>query len=141
MTISQVHVSVPLKATGTAYLWWFFFGGLGAHKFYLGRPGLGVLYACTLGVFYLGVLYDLFTLPWQVREANEKLLADARGLTGEPPSSNWRSAPDERDAASPLNDPDALIAKYLRADVPVARNVASTSAPVTRASFGKKRTA
>jgi TM2 domain-containing membrane protein YozV len=79
---SNVHLSVPLKSSGAAYLWWFFLGGLGAHKVYLGRPGWGILYACTLGLLFLGVIYDLFTIPSQVREANEKMMADARTLYG-----------------------------------------------------------
>jgi TM2 domain-containing membrane protein YozV len=71
-----------MKSTGVAYLWWLFFGGLGAHKFYLGRPGLGVLYACTLGLLFMGILWDLFTLPSQVRAANERLVSDARKYLG-----------------------------------------------------------
>ena len=68
--------TVPLRSVGAAYLWWFFLGGFGAHKFYLGRPGWGIVYALTLGLLFLGLLWDLFTLPSQVRAANRKMMAE-----------------------------------------------------------------
>jgi len=73
--MSQVTYYVPLKTSGTAYLWWLFLGGFGAHKFYLGRPGMGVLYLCTFGLLWVGLIWDLFTLPAQVRLANERLMS------------------------------------------------------------------
>ncbi len=82
--MTQLQISIPLKSTGVAYLWWFFLGGLGAHKFYLGRPAWGILYALTLGLLFIGLLWDLFTLPSQVRRANEKLVEEARRLYGTP---------------------------------------------------------
>jgi len=71
---------VPLKSTGTAYLWWLFLGGFGAHKFYLNRPLMGLFYLCTLGGFLIGVLVDTFTIPGQVQRANEKLLRETQAL-------------------------------------------------------------
>lgn len=41
------------KNVGVAYLLWFFFAYLGAHKFYLGRPLMGSLY---IGLFILFVV-------------------------------------------------------------------------------------
>jgi len=70
----RTSFTIPLKSTGTAYLWWFFLGGLGAHKFYLGRPAMGVIYMLTLGLLFVGVLVDLFTIPGQVRKANRLLM-------------------------------------------------------------------
>lgn len=63
-------VIVGDKSTGVAYLLWFFLGALGAHKFYLGRIGMGIAYIFTLGFLGIGLLIDLFTLPKQTREAN-----------------------------------------------------------------------
>jgi len=51
-------------------------GFLGIHKFYLGKIGMGILYFCTLGFFFLGIIYDLATLPDQVSEFNNKLEYD-----------------------------------------------------------------
>jgi TM2 domain-containing membrane protein YozV len=60
-------------STGVAYLLLFFFGGIGAHRFYLGKIGTGFLYLFTCGLFGIGWVYDLFTLGAQVREANLRL--------------------------------------------------------------------
>ena len=40
----------------------FFLGYLGAHKFYEGRIGLGVLYIFTCGLFGIGLLVDFIAL-------------------------------------------------------------------------------
>ncbi|MCL1866758.1 MAG: TM2 domain-containing protein, partial [Oscillospiraceae bacterium] len=39
-----------------------FFRFIGAHKFYEGRTGLGVLYLFTCGLFLIGVIIDFLTL-------------------------------------------------------------------------------
>ena len=78
------------KSAGVAYLLWFFTGGVGGHRFYLGRTGsavcqavLGILGFLTLilfvGFFLLGalgiwLLIDLFTLGGMVDEHNRKLV-------------------------------------------------------------------
>jgi hypothetical protein len=67
----------PPKATLTAYILLIFFGIIGVHKFYLNRPGMGVLYIFTLGLFLVGVIYDLFTLPKQVAKRNAEMKAEA----------------------------------------------------------------
>ena len=40
----------------------FFLGYLGAHKFYEGKAGLGVLYLFTFGLFGIGVIVDFITI-------------------------------------------------------------------------------
>ena len=60
------------KETWVAYLLWFFLGGLGVHKFYLQKMGMGVLYIFTGGIFLIGLLIDLFTIPSQVRNFNQE---------------------------------------------------------------------
>ncbi len=57
-------------STALAYILWFFFGCLGVHRFYCGRIGTGVLWACTGGLLGIGWLVDLFLVPSLVREAN-----------------------------------------------------------------------
>ena len=47
------------KSKWAAFLLCFFFGGLGFHKFYVGKIGAGILYFFTLGLFGIGWLLDL----------------------------------------------------------------------------------
>jgi len=58
--------------TGIAYLLWLLSGcgALGFHRFYLGKIPTGILWMCTGGLCMVGAIYDFFTLPGQVREAN-----------------------------------------------------------------------
>jgi TM2 domain-containing membrane protein YozV len=60
-------------------------GVFGAHRFYLGHTRTGLLYALTLGVFGLGVLYDLARLDELVSEANEAWVSA-------PSASSWRTS-------------------------------------------------
>lgn len=62
------------KESGTAYLLWCvgIFGVCGLQRFYLGQPGLGVLYLLTFGICGIGQLIDLFTIPSLVKEYNQK---------------------------------------------------------------------
>lgn len=39
-----------------------FFGFLGAHKFYEGKTGMGILYLLTVGLFGIGWLIDCIAL-------------------------------------------------------------------------------
>jgi TM2 domain-containing membrane protein YozV len=61
-----------MKSLGLSYLLWFFGGIIGLHKFYLGRPGMGLLYLCSGGIAGIGWFFDLFTLPKQVMDANAR---------------------------------------------------------------------
>ena len=40
----------------------FFLGLFGGHKFYEGKPGMGILYFFTAGLFGIGWLIDLFVI-------------------------------------------------------------------------------
>lgn len=40
----------------------FFLGGVGAHKFYEGKIGMGILYIFTCGLFGIGCLIDFIIL-------------------------------------------------------------------------------
>jgi TM2 domain-containing membrane protein YozV len=83
------------KSAGTAYLLWFFLGGLSAHRFYLGFPVSGAIQAAfwplgwallvsgSLVTFLvmaggaIWVLADAFLIPGLRREANERLRRNA----------------------------------------------------------------
>lgn len=64
------------KDVGIAYLCWLasFFLVSGIQHFYLGKPVRGVIWLLTLGLFGIGTLIDLFTLPAQVRKVNYELM-------------------------------------------------------------------
>jgi len=74
-----------------AYILWAVsgFGALGFHRFYLRNFGTGVLWFFTGGMGMIGSVYDFFTLPDQVREANIK-----KGYRRALQSSNWRDMDD-----------------------------------------------
>jgi len=60
-----------MKSILVAYLLWLLGGPFfGLHKFYLGRPFMGLLYIFTWSGLFLGWIVDFFTLPHQVQMAN-----------------------------------------------------------------------
>jgi len=61
-----------MYSTGLAYFLWLISGcgALGFHRFYLGKIPTGILWMCTGGLGMIGSVFDFFTLPSQVREAN-----------------------------------------------------------------------
>ncbi len=53
------------------YLLWIF-GFLGAHRFYYGKQVTGVIWFCTLGLFFIGWIIDLFLIPSMDKEADNR---------------------------------------------------------------------
>ena len=62
----------PLR-TSVAYVLLLLVGVLGGHQLYLRRPVVAGVYFLTLGVFLVGWVVDLCTLPSQVRAANRRV--------------------------------------------------------------------
>ncbi len=73
-----------MRTTLEAYLLCIFFGWAGAHRFYCGRIGTGVLWFLTGGLLGIGWLIDLFLVPSMVREANEEIMSFYRGRSQGP---------------------------------------------------------
>ncbi len=55
-------VSFPQKSRWAAFFLCLFFGGLGAHKFYVGKTGVGLLYLFTIGLLGVGWVIDTLIL-------------------------------------------------------------------------------
>jgi TM2 domain-containing membrane protein YozV/predicted transcriptional regulator len=86
-----------MYSIGIAYLLWLIsgFGALGFHRFYLGKVPTGLLWMCTGGLGMVGSIFDFFTLPGQVREANMRNTF-LSGATFHRPrrAQNWRTVSD-----------------------------------------------
>ena len=57
-------------STAVGYVLWLF-GFFGAHRFYYGKPITGILYALTLGLFFVGWIVDLFLIPSMAQNARQ----------------------------------------------------------------------
>ena len=94
------------KSAATAYLLWFFLGGIGVHRFYFGDTGGGIV-GIVLTIFSIGVLVsgvysasgpemifgiacfvihgiwlsiEIFTIPEEIRKRNNELLASLNAV-------------------------------------------------------------
>lgn len=72
------------KSPTTAVLWALFLGGLGAHKFYMGQTGLGILYLIFVWTYIPSFIafIELFTLSGQVAKYNEQKAREISMLIG-----------------------------------------------------------
>ncbi|MCS6922694.1 MAG: TM2 domain-containing protein [Elioraea sp.] len=80
------------RSTGAAYLLWFFLGGFGAHRFYLGRSASAVamllLFIISIPLLFVFVgwfgliifsiwwLVDAFLIPGMIRRYNMALIGE-----------------------------------------------------------------
>lgn len=68
VVVNNSNVNTNVNAFGNPRSKWaalllcFFFGIFGAHKFYEGKAGMGILYLLTVGLFGIGVLVDFIVL-------------------------------------------------------------------------------
>ncbi|EES98383.1 putative TM2 domain protein [Giardia duodenalis assemblage B] len=58
------------KSLCFAYLWWFFLGLFGAHRFYLHKYCTAVIWLFTAGLFGIGWLIDICLMPGMVSHYN-----------------------------------------------------------------------
>ena len=111
LSILDSELAKYKKSTALAYVLWFFLGGLGIHKFYMGKTGTGVFYLLLVGgliggtitgmskatgpamiiagscglVLGILLLVDLFTIPRQIRktyiQAERKILGKIKSTS------------------------------------------------------------
>lgn len=75
-TYSNRESTYSDKSKGVAAILCFFFGLWGAHRFYVGKTGTGVLYIFTAGGFVLGAIIDfLYIITGNFKDANGRRLA------------------------------------------------------------------
>ncbi len=69
------QMAAARKSDVAAILLAFFLGSFGAHRFYLGETGWGILYLCFCWTFipHLVAFVECFLLPGRVRRYNEDL--------------------------------------------------------------------
>ena len=59
---TNAMVGLRLRNKWVAFFLCLFLGEFGAHKFYEGKIGMGILYLFTLGIFGIGWLVDLISI-------------------------------------------------------------------------------
>lgn len=75
--MNKHYLQSKVKSTGTAYLFWFFFG---AHYAYMGKWGLQILYWFTLGGLGIWALIDLFTMSSKVDQHNAAIFRQIEAI-------------------------------------------------------------
>ncbi|MDR0322442.1 MAG: TM2 domain-containing protein [Treponema sp.] len=85
-----------MYSTLIAYLLWLFSGcgALGFHRFYLGKIPTGLLWMFTGGLGMIGSIYDFFTLPRQVDEANIRRAISDGSIRRDIGGQRWRNVSD-----------------------------------------------
>lgn len=83
-----------MKDKTVAYLLWCgcFVGVCGLHRIYNGKYGTGFLWLFTLGLFGIGQIIDLFTIPRMVEDTNNRLLVESMGGAAALAAANSRLA-------------------------------------------------
>lgn len=65
------------KSKGIAYALWFFFGGIGGHRYYNGNIGMGIAMTLTLGGLGVWSLIDVFFIGAAVERRNSNMEMEA----------------------------------------------------------------
>jgi TM2 domain-containing membrane protein YozV len=61
------------KSTTTTWLLWLFLGGIGGHRYYLGKTGTAIAMTLTLGGLGVWTLIDLFLISGMLSKQNAEI--------------------------------------------------------------------
>lgn len=80
----MLFCSSKLKNPSVALGFCFFLGGLGAHHFYLGNTGKGLVYALLCWTFIPGIfaLFECFFIKGATRKQNAQVIQQALAMVG-----------------------------------------------------------
>lgn len=73
LAMVQSEVNAKGKSKTTAFLFWFFLGGLGGHRYYAGKTGSAIAQTLTLGGLGIWAFIDVFFIGGMIEKHNEKL--------------------------------------------------------------------
>ncbi|MBA9024745.1 MULTISPECIES: TM2 domain-containing protein [Bacillaceae] len=73
LAMVQSELEKKQKSKGLAYLLWFFFGGIGGHRYYAGDIGIGIGMTLTLGGLGLWALIDVFFIGKRIESKTNQL--------------------------------------------------------------------
>jgi len=76
LAMVQSEVKGKEKSKGIGYLIWFFFGGVGGHRYYAGDIGMGIAMTLTLGGLGIWAFIDVFFIGSRIGKKNEELEYD-----------------------------------------------------------------
>jgi TM2 domain-containing membrane protein YozV len=110
---------MAVKSKLTAYILLIFLGIFGAHKFYLGKIVMGILYFFTLGLLGVGWLIDLFLLSSQVDKYNQRQGEPGNSLTEKTPSPAIVQG--ETDVKKEISEPITIVYDQNDDNAPMAK--------------------
>lgn len=61
------------KSTAVTWILWWFLGGIGGHRYYLGYVGRGIAMTLTLGGLGIWSLIDAFFITGALRKKNDEI--------------------------------------------------------------------
>ena len=73
LSMLEIELDRRKKSKGVMYALWFFFGGIGGHRYYLGDIGYAVAMTLTLGGLGIWALIDVFFIGRRLEEKTRQL--------------------------------------------------------------------
>lgn len=76
LLILRQQTDTRKKSAAITWLLWLFLAEFGAHRFYLGRVGTGIIMLLTLGGLLIWALVDVFLIPGMLRADKRQVEAE-----------------------------------------------------------------